>query len=120
MMVGNLVDLTFDGQSSIFERCIDACTNSPQTHVGADEFNPCAVDGQTRCDDPKLERYAFAKAETMAMAPWVLPDNPCPLCVGPIANREVLAARARSMQAGTGTEFENDYLETAIYADLKF
>lgn len=122
-MVGNLVDLTFDGQSAIFERCLpragdDTCGgNVARTHVGANEFNTCGP-YDSRCDDPALEPYAFEKRETLVMADWVAAD--CPLCLGPIANRERLASVSRAMQAGSGSPEENNYLETAVWADLAF
>lgn len=123
-MVGNLVDLTFDGQSSIFERCVarddgaDTCDgNVPRTHAGASYFEDCGARTE-RCDDPALKPYSGHKSETIAMVPWVIDE--CPPCLGPIADRERLAARSRAMQAGTGSPVENDYLETAIWADLDF
>jgi len=114
-LVGNLVDLTFDGQSVILERCLptdtgDTCDgNTARTFVGASTFQPCAA-GQTRCDDPLLEPYTGLKREVIALAPWVMDD----------ADREALAARTQAMQAGTGSTYENEYLETAIWADLDF
>lgn len=119
-MVGNLVDLPFDGQSSIFERCIERDTastcagNTPRNHVGASDFIPCPTAGATRCDDPALLPYSGAKDEAIVMADWVLDDLPG----DPVANRERLAERGRQMMPGSGSEFENGYLETAIWADL--
>lgn len=121
-MVGNLVDLTFDGQSAIFERCLpadagDTCdTNTPDTFVGARGFLPCGT-AAGRCDDPLLQPYAGVLREAMILAPWVMDD---PRSGDLAADREALALRARAMQAGTGSTFENDYLETAIFADLDF
>jgi len=122
-LVGNLVDLTFDGQSVIFERCLprasgDSCDgNVADTFVGASVFEACAPPARVdRCDDPLLEPYAGAHRETIVQAPWVLDD--CPLCLGPISDRERLAARARAMQAGSMSPYENRYVETAIWADL--
>jgi hypothetical protein len=123
-MVGNLVDLAFDGQSVIFERCFldgdpaDHCAgNTPQTFVGAKDFIECSpgFTKTTPCDDLKLIEYAGLKRETIAMAPWAINDDPS---LGAAANRAMLTARARAMLAGSGTEFENAYLETAIWADL--
>lgn len=117
-LVGNLVDLTFDGQSVIFERCSGAsCASNPGgTFVGASSFLSCALDQTARCDDPLLEPYAGPLDEVMVMAPWVMGDGPLDV----LANREMLAERSRAMQAGTGSPHENDYLETAIWADLDF
>lgn len=122
-LVGNLVDLTFDGQSVIFERCLPTTTgttcdgNTPQAFVGASHFLPCGPNETARCDDPRLEPYAGPLTETVVMAPWVLDDDPE---LTPVENRERLTARARAMQAGTGSPYENDYLETAVWADLDF
>ena len=122
-LVGNLVDLTFDGQSVIFERCFmsgDGSTcdgNTPEAFVGAELFVACGPGETARCDGPELAPYAGAKQETIVMAPWVLDDDPA---LSPVMNRERLAERARQMEAGTGSPFENDYLETAVWADLDF
>jgi hypothetical protein len=119
-LVGNLVDLTFDGQSVIFERCLPrgagtTCdgNNDSFGFVGTGTSVPCAGGVTARCDDPALAPYLEAYnagAHTLAQAPWVMDGN----------DREALAARARAMQAGSGSVFENAYIETAIYADLDF
>ena len=119
MMTGNLVDLAFDGQSAIFERCLilshDYCTeNAPATFVGAKDFIACPKPSN-HCDDPRLAAYAGPLRETMAMAPWVLDDAPA---LSPTANRDLLAARSHAMLAGSGSPYENGYLETAVWADL--
>lgn len=121
-MVGNLIDLAFDGQSVIFERCeiggVDTCAgNAPQAFVGAKDFIPCppAPAGDAPCDDPKLLPYAGLKRETIAMAAWVIDDDPT---LDPAANRARLTERARAMLAGSGSPYENGYLETALWADL--
>lgn len=121
-MVGNLVDLAFDGQSVIFERCdvggTDACTgNTAQAFVGAKDFIPCGPSpaGTDPCDDPKLLPYAGLKRETIAMAPWVISDDPG---LDAVANRARLTEFGHAMLAGSGSLRENGYLETAIWADL--
>jgi hypothetical protein len=118
-MVGNLVDLAFDGQSVIFERCTvdatDRCGgNIPRSFVGAKDFIACPA-AKDRCDDPRLNTYAGAKRETIVMAPWVIGDDPA---LTAKANRTRLMDRANSMLAGSGSPYENGYLETAIWADL--
>ncbi|MFY9587531.1 MAG: hypothetical protein WAT66_08765 [Actinomycetota bacterium] len=119
-MVGNLVDLAFDGQSVIFERCVpagagDTCDgNAAQAFVGARTVVACPQE-LDRCDDSRLAPYAGLKRETIVMAPWVLADDPA---LSPIDNRERLAARGHEMLAGSRSPFENGYLETAIWADL--
>jgi len=119
MMTGNLVDLAFDGQSAIFERCSimshDYCTaNTPSTFVGAKDFIACPKPSN-HCDDSRLAPYAGPLRETIAIAPWVLGDA---ASLSPAANRDALAARSHAMLAGSGSPYENGYLETAIWADL--
>jgi len=118
-MVGNLIDLAFDGQSAIFERCTvnqqDTCAgNTARSFVGAKDFIACPA-AADHCDDPRLAAYAGARRESIVMAPWVIGDDPL-LSAG--ANRAMLADRANEMLAGSGSPFENGYLETAIWADL--
>jgi glycerophosphoryl diester phosphodiesterase len=48
--------------------------------------------------------------EFLGIAPWVTPDAP----------REELRATAARLAPGSGDELENDYVETAIAADLPF
>lgn len=97
-MVGNLLDLAFDGQSAITLR--DA--REPLRHyIGTGGF----LEGA----DPEPYRpYAGPKAEFLALAPWVIPD----------ASREVLAAMGAKLAPGSGDPQENDYLETAVWADF--
>ena len=121
-MVGNLIDLAFDGQSVIFERCdlggTDTCAgNVPQAFVGAKDFIPCPPDpaADAPCDDPKLLAYAGLKPEAIVMAPWVLADAPA---LDPAANRARLTERGHAMLAGAGAPYENGYLETTVWADL--
>ncbi len=121
-MVGNLIDLAFDGQSVIFERCdvggADTCAgNRPQSFVGATNVVSCPLDpaADAPCDDPKLLPYSGLKREAIAMAAWVIGDDPA---LDPVANRMRLTERARAMLAGSGSPYENGYLETAVWADL--
>ena len=100
-MVGNLADLTFDGQTSITQRGLE--TGEGCHYIGNSEF----LDG----DDPEhLEVYAGPKTEFVAIVPWVTPD----------AERSELAATGAKLAPGSGDPLENDYLETAIVADLPF
>jgi len=120
-MMGNLVDLAFDGQSVIFERCMinqnDTCTgNTARSFVGAKDFIACPV-AANHCDDPRLAAYSGPRRESIVMAPWVIGDDPL---LSPAANRDRLAARASAMLAGSKSPYENGYLETAIWADLNF
>ena len=118
-MVGNLVDLAFDGQSAIFERCAingqDVCEgNTATSFVGAGDFIGCPA-AMNRCDDPRLAAYAGPMREALILAPWVIGDDPL---LSPEANRAALTSRAHAMLAGSGSPYENGYLETTIWADL--
>jgi hypothetical protein len=120
-MMGNLVDLAFDGQSVIFERCAinqnDTCAgNTPRAFVGAKDFISCPA-AANQCDDSRLATYSGLRRESIVMAPWVIDDDPL---LTPSANRDRLAARASAMLAGSKSSYENRYLETAIWADLNF
>lgn len=124
-MVGNLVDVTFDGQSVIFERCLpladggDTCDgNTADQFVGNLYSIPCTAERTERCDPDWLAPHQGAKRETIVMAPWVADE--CPECLFPIEDRERLAGYARALQPGSGSPAENDYLETAVWADLDF
>jgi len=98
MMTGNLLDLMFDGQSSITAR----------GHVGSgSHFVGNAARALT--DPPEYQVYASDKAEFLAVSPWLVPD----------ASREQLMALSRALSPGSGTPLENDYIETAIFADLR-
>lgn len=99
MMVGNLADLPFDGQSAITQR---GGTRGPGCHyVGNSSFVPAE-------DQPVLRGYAGAKRDFVALAPWVVPDGPRP------ALRRVGAELA----SGSGSRRQDDYLQTALVADL--
>jgi len=97
MMVGNLSDTPFDGQSAILAR---GRHGSGCRYVGNRAFVP----GE---DDPALRPYAGAKPQFLALAPWAVPDRPRP------ALRKVGA----DLAAGTGPY---RYVQTALVADLPF
>lgn len=98
MMTGNLLDLPFDGQSSITAR----------GHVGAGmAFVGNAQPGPD--DPPTYDAYAGDKAEFMAVSPWLVPDG----------SRDDLMALNAALSPGSGSVIENGYVETAIYADLR-
>jgi hypothetical protein len=106
-LVGNLVDLPFDGQVSIKRR--DNPRPGPvRRFVG----NRDLLDDV----DPAFGApFAGDKDEFVVVAPWVLDEDP----TLPLAeDRDRLAARARELLAGSDSEHENDYLETAVWADL--
>jgi len=80
-MVGNLLDLPFDGQSAITAR------TSPRrgAYIGM----------------PSRPHF-------LALAPWVGSGS-----------RAQLEAESARLAPGSGDPHENDYLETAVYADLR-
>ena len=97
-MVGNLLDLVFDGQSAITRRG----ANAPLRHyVGNAGFDPAT-------DPPGYEVYAGGKPEFLVLASWAAPD----------ASRDELRAIGAKLASGSNDPLENDYLETAIWADL--
>ncbi len=97
MLVGNLADTPFDGQSAILQRG----RRGPGCHyVGDARFRA----GQ---DDPALRGDAGPKPQFLALAPWVRSDGPRP------ALRRAGSALAAS---GPGA----GYVQTALVADLTF
>lgn len=98
MLVGNLLDLPFDGQSSILARGKHG--GRGRHYVG---------DRRLRKGDPApAAPYTGAKPQFLALAPWVVAD----------ASRPTLRAEGGRLAPGSGDAQENDYLETAVYADL--
>jgi hypothetical protein len=97
MMTGNLFDLVFDGQSAITARGADA---PGRRYVGN------AMPGPG--DPSEYAVYAGDKSEFLAMSPWVVPDGP----------REQLVAVASALGPGSGSDRENRYVESVIFADL--
>ncbi|MDQ6606677.1 MAG: hypothetical protein M3Z06_09045 [Actinomycetota bacterium] len=94
-MVGNLADTPFDGQSAILQR---GRRGSGCHYVGNGSF----VAGDDLAAD---RRYAGAKPQFLALAPWAVPDR------SRAALRQVGAGLA-SGQAGLR------YVQTAVAADL--
>jgi glycerophosphoryl diester phosphodiesterase len=103
-MVGNLADLVFDGQSSIAQR--GRARTKGCNYVGNRTF----MADPTESDPPEYSRYAGRKREFLAVAPWVVGDGP----------RDELREVAAKLAPGSGDPLENDYVETAIVADLPF
>jgi len=97
-MVGNLLDLAFDGQSAITRRGAQA---PPNHYVGNLEFVAAT-------DPEKYRVYHGAKAEFLVLAPWVTGDAP----------RDALRTTGAALAPGSGDPLENDYLETAVWADF--
>ena len=100
MMVGNLADLVFDGQSAITQRGLGGAGCN---YIGNGTF----VSGE---DLPALAPYAGRLPDFLALAPWVVPDGP----------RAVLRRVGAELAPGSGSSLEDDYLETAVVADLPF
>jgi hypothetical protein len=106
-LVGNLVDLPFDGQVSI-KRRDNPRPGATRRFVGNAELVPDR-------DPGSAAPFAGDHDEFVVVAPWVLDEEPSL----PVAeHRARLAARAEAMLAGAGGEHENNYLETAVWADL--
>lgn len=97
-LVGNLLDLPFDGQSVIAKR---GGRGTPARYVGNSEF-------VTGTDLEPYRPYLGDKPELIALAPWVSVDAP----------RAQLIAAGAALAPGSGDALENDYLETAVWADL--
>ena len=113
-LVGNLADLAFDGQTAITQRGLRAPRRAPGparcTYVGNRRLQPedpvaIAVGGQRRPAAP----LAAPKREFLALVPWVAEGS-----------RPSLRSVAARLAPGSGDPIENDYLETAIAADLTF
>jgi hypothetical protein len=95
MMVGNLADTPFDGQSAILER---GRRGSGCHYVGDRAF----VSSE---DDPALRRYAGSKPQFLALAPWAAPDGP----------RAALRPVGEALASG-----RRQYVQTTLIADLTF
>jgi hypothetical protein len=95
-MVGNLADTPFDGQSAILQR---GRIGRRCSYVGNRRFVP----GQ---DVSRYRRYAGAKPQFLALAPWVVSGS-----------RPRLRPVGSALAAGSGT---HHYVQTAVIADLPF
>lgn len=101
MLTGNVGDLVFDGQSAITQR--GAARGRGCHYVGNSRFDP----GEDR---PDLTDEAGPKREFLAIAPWVVGDR----------SRAALRTVQKRLAPLSGDKIENDYVETAIAADLPF
>ena len=99
MMVGNLADLDSDGQSAITQR--GGLPGQGCHYIGNREFIP----GE---DETQFQQYAGDRTSFLVLAPWVVPD----------ADRSSLREVGAQLAAGSRSALENDYLETALVADL--
>ena len=98
MMTGNLLDLMFDGQSSITAR----------GHAGEGAHFVGTLE-KGELDPAEYDVYGGEKAEFLAVSPWLVTD----------ASREQLLAITGALAPGSGSPIENGFVETAIYADLR-
>jgi hypothetical protein len=103
-MVGNLADLVFDGQSSIAQR--GKARGAGCNYVGTRSFQA----GPPENDPAPYRPYAGRKREFLAVAPWVERRG----------SRNQLRTVAEKLAPGSGDPRENDYVETALIADLPF
>lgn len=98
MLTGNLLDLAFDGQSAITAR---GAQQTPRHYIGNTVFT-------VGSDAEAYRPYVGGKLEFLALAPWVTGD----------ADRDALIATGNALSPGSNAALENDYLETAVWADL--
>jgi hypothetical protein len=61
-------------------------------------------------DPARFEPYAGLKRRFLAIAPWVIRSG----------DRDRLRATSEKLATGSGDPIENDYVETAVIADLPF
>ena len=106
-MVGNLADLPFDGQTAITQRGL----KGPGGRSRAKAKCNYVGNGKLLPEDPaEYDVYSGPKREFLGLAPWVVPD----------ASRDTLRDVGAALDPGSGLPRENDYLETAVVADLPF
>ena len=109
-LVGNLADLPFDGQTAITQRGLDTGPGchyvGASRHVAGTDPATFAIGGESLAVPP----FAGPKREFVALAPWVRDDGP----------REELMRTSDALAAEGDGPLENDYLETAVVADLPF
>lgn len=101
MMVGNLADLLFDGQSAITQR--GRLRDRGCHYIGNSRF----LSGE---DQSQFRAYAGPKRGFLALAPWVVSDR----------SRAALRKVGDALAPDSGSRLTDDYLETALVADLPF
>jgi hypothetical protein len=117
-LVGNLADLAFDGQTAITQRGLRgpgmrASGGSARGAQAGGASDGCTYVGNTQPLEAGEERFrdeAGRKREFLAIAPWVAADG----------RRARLREVGRKLAPGSRDAIENDYVETAIAADLPF
>lgn len=102
-MVGNLLDIVFDGQSAIYER--------GRQGVGAHRVGDFQLVPR---DAGSLAQYAGNKSETVALAPWVVGEGEDTYTT----ERADLVAVAGKLAPGSGDPLEDQYVESALCAEL--
>lgn len=102
MMVGNLSDLSFDGQSAITQRGFAGARRGCH-YIGNSAFVPSE-------DQAVFRDFVGDQPDFLALAPWVVGDR----------SRAALRGVGTALGPGSGSQLENDYLETALVADLPF
>ena len=107
-MVGNLADLPFDGQTAITQRGLKGPRGMRAScnYIGDSRFMPDPPEN----DPSEYQVYAGPKRQFLGLADWVVPDGP----------RDELRRVGSALQPGSGKPRENDYLETAVVADLTY
>jgi hypothetical protein len=101
MMVGNLADLAFDGQSAVLQR---GPSGARCAYVGDSALD--AADG----DPASAAPYAGSKPQFLALVPWAFADG----------SRPQLRGEGAKLAPGSHDPLENDYVESAAIADLTF
>lgn len=102
-MVGNLLDLAFDGQTAITSRDGGYPLGHYVGNVGVQAEAP-------EIADPEFGYYLDDVDEFVALVPWITGTD----------NRRVLRNIAARLAPGSDDPLENDYVETVIWADLVF
>jgi hypothetical protein len=107
-MVGNLADLEFDGQTAITQRGLKGPKGAAEScnYVG----DSALMSAPPENDPAAYAPFAGPKREFLGLAPWAAPDGP----------RDRLRAVGAALAPGSGQARENDYVETAVVADLPF
>ena len=138
-MVGNLFDITGDGQTAIFAR--DDPRAAPGWYSGDQSsalYSGAGVGVYTdRPDDPRYARFEGPQPGFLALTPWVIPEgaaaaayrckpatrtSACPTGALPAGDPGSLQSCEKGLAPGsgvtTGACAENQYRSTVLVADL--
>lgn len=103
MMVGNLFDLPFDGQSSITMR-------EP----------PSEVEAEAEAEARAYVGNPMPRAEFVRLGPWTFADpGEADPSLDLEARRTILEEEGRRLLPGSGDPLEDGYVESVIWADLE-